>query len=349
MELYVFDRAAGLMGVVDDAFSVRWRRKYFEPGEAEVHVPAERDRIELLAEGRILKRRDRVEAAIIEGVAIDGTDLTVTGRMLSSLLDRAILRKTHRCTGPLEEIMLQLAEEEGGRVLPELTAAEPEEGSTGPEAALQITYQNLLAVEERLARAAGLGFRVRFDAPGAMVFEVYRGVDRSTAQQARPVVIFSDEFGNLADPRYTKSAVNFKNKAYVAGEGEGADRIVEIVDETAGEEAREVYVDARQLRREEGVTEAEYRALLGQKGREALASHVRVESFEGGGDAVGNFLYRADWDLGDIVTVQYARLGITLHARVTEVEEVCEGGVTTYTPVFGTPLPEKLQIGDETV
>ena len=127
-----------------------------------------------------------------------------------------------------------------------LTAAEPEEGSTGPEAALQITYQNLLTVEERLARAAGLGFRVRFDAPGTMVFEVCRGVDHSILQQERPVVIFSDEFGNLADPKYTKSTVNFKNRAYVAGEGEGTDRIVEIIDAPTGEEVREVYVDARQ-------------------------------------------------------------------------------------------------------
>ena len=65
MELYVYDRTAGLVDVLEQTTSVRWRRRYFEPGEVEVHVPATRTNWELLAEGRILRRTDRDEAAII--------------------------------------------------------------------------------------------------------------------------------------------------------------------------------------------------------------------------------------------------------------------------------------------
>lgn len=249
MELYIYDRAVGLMGVLEAATSIRWRRRYFEPGEVEVHVPATRENVGLLAEGRVIRRTDRVEAVIIEGIAVDGDDLGVTGRMLSFLLERAILSKRYTLKGTAEQAMLALVPE-GARVVPELTAGE-ETNIGGGAVELQATYKNLLTVEERLSKASGLGFRVRYE-PGVMTFEVYAGTDRSVLQQERPVVIFSDEFGNLADPKYTKTSSGYKNKAYVAGEGEGADRTVVVVDLSEGEEVRELYVDARDLQKDEG-------------------------------------------------------------------------------------------------
>ena len=37
-----------------------------------------------------------------------------------------------------------------------------------------------------------------------------------------------------------------------------------------------------------------------------------------------------------------------MHERVTEIEEVYEKGAATYTPTFGSALPEKLNLGDDT-
>lgn len=345
MELYIYDRATGLVDVLEAATSIRWRRRYFEPGEMEVHVPATRENLELLAEGRIIRRTDRVEAAVIEGITVDGDDLGVTGRMLSSLLERAILSRRYMLKGTAEQAMLALIPE-GTRVVPELTAAK-ETGIGGGTVELQATYKNLLAVEERLSRVSGFGFRVRYE-PGAMTFEVYAGMDRSVLQQERPVVIFSDEFGNLADPKYIGMSTGYKNKAYVAGEGEGTDRTVVVVDLSEGEEVRELYVDARDLQRDENITDEEYQAMLYQRGLEKLAEQQRVESFEGTGESIENFAYTDDWDLGDIVTVYHAALGLIMHERVTEVEEVYEGGIFTFTPVFGSALPETLNLGDDT-
>ena len=115
-----------------------------------------------------------------------------------------------------------------------------------------------------------------------MTFVVFQGTDRSVQQSERPVVIFSDEFGNLAAPKYTKTSVDYKNKAYVAGQGEGDDRVVVIVDLTDGEEARELYVDAKDIQQEEGVTAEEYEALLRQRGLEKLAECPKVEKLRGG-------------------------------------------------------------------
>ena len=345
MELYIYDRAVGLLGVLEAATSIRWRRRYFEPGEVEIHLPATRENIELLAEGRIIRRTDRVESAIIEGVALDGDDLGVTGRMLSSILERAILSKRYTLKGTAEQAMLAMIPE-GTRVVPELTAA-VDSGTGGGAVEMQATYKNLLTVEERLAKAYGLGFRVRYE-PGVMTFEVYAGTDHSALQKERPVVIFSDEFGNLANPKYTRTSTGYKNKAYVAGEGEGTDRTVVVVDLSAGEEILELYVDARDIQRGDGVSDEDYRAMLYQRGLEMLAERQRVESFEGTGESIENFAYMTDWDLGDIVTVYHADLGLIMHERVTEVEEVYEGGIFTFTPVFGSALPETLNLGDDT-
>lgn len=345
MDLYIYDRELGLQGIVDATTSVRWRRKYFEPGEVEIHLPATKENLALMAEGRVIRRVDRKEAAIIEGVDVDGEDLSVTGKMLSSILGRAILSKRYTLRGTAEAAMLAIIEE-GTRVVPELIAA-AEAGVGDATVDVQATYKNLLTVEQRLSKASGLGFRVLYE-PGVMTFEVYAGVDRSVQQTERPMVIFSDEFGNLAAPRYTKTSVDYKNKAYVAGAGEGDARTVVIVDLSAGEEVRELYVDAKDIQMEDGVTDEEYKALLYQRGLEKLAECPRVENFEGDGEDVENFAYMVDWDLGDIVTVQYTHLGITMHERVTEIEEVYEKGAATYTPTFGSALPEKLNLGDDT-
>ena len=341
----MYDREDGLVDVLEQTTSIRWRRKYFEPGEIEIHVPATKEYRELLSEGRILRRTDRDESAIIEQVEISDDDLAVTGRMLSSLLERAILSQRYTLHLTPERAMLALIPE-GTRVVPELEAAQAAGvGSTEP-IDMQATYQNLLKVEEKLGHASGLGFRVLFE-PGTMIFQVYSGTDRTVSQKVRPFVLFSDEFGNLTAPRYTKTSKNYRNRAYVAGAGEGDDRVVVVVDLSDGEEIRELYVDARDIQREEGTTDEDYQALLYQRGLEQLAGCQRVESFEGDGEDVPNFQYRVDWDLGDIVSVQYTRLGITMHERITEVEEVYESGVFTFTPTFGSPLPETLDLGDD--
>ena len=40
MDLYILDPDINLQGVIDGYSSLRWRRRFFEPGEMELHVPA---------------------------------------------------------------------------------------------------------------------------------------------------------------------------------------------------------------------------------------------------------------------------------------------------------------------
>lgn len=350
MDLYILDPDINLQGVIDGYSSLRWRRRYFEPGEIELHCPATAENLALLRPENIIHRLDRQEAAIIEGVTVEGTDngdeITATGRMGSSMLDRRIITPTINFTGTVEDAMRKIVSDNAitARPLPHLVLGDA--AGLTPTCTFQATGKGVLAVCTALARSAMLGFRCRLDVPGKRwVFEVYDGVDHSVTQHDRPYVLFSDEFRNIVNPKYEINTTGAANYAYVAGQDSGENRVVVTVDQTGGEPRRELWVDARDLQQAEGQTLDDYKAQLTQRGVEKLAETARVENFSADAVDTENFRYLTDWDLGDIVS--FEKWGIRIDQRITEVEEVDEGGVFTVTPVCGNPLPETLDLGDD--
>lgn len=353
MDLYIYNQDIELQGVLDGYSSLRWRRRFFESGEFELHCKASAANIALLREGNIIHRLDRQEAGIIEGITIatanaGGEEITVTGRMGSSMLERRIIMPTINFTGAVESAMRKAVSDNAvaARPLPHLALGEFIELT--PTCTFQSRGKSVLALCTSLGTASGLGFRVRLDIPGRLwLFEVYQGADRSVTQSAGPYVLFSDEFGNISEPKYTLNTTNYANYAYVAGEGDGSARTIIEVDQTGGEPRRELWVDARDLQRdaENSETEPSYIARLQQRGLEKLAEAARAESFEAAAVSTDNFEYLIDWDLGDIVS--FEKWGLRLDRRITEVEEVDENGVFTVTPVCGTPLPETLDLGSD--
>lgn len=352
MDLYILNPDIELQGVIDGYSSLRWRRRFFAPGEFELHASATDSNIALLREGNIVHRLDRQEAGIIEGITIATTDtggdeITATGRMGSSMLDRRAVTPTINFTGAVEAAMRKVVSDNAitARPLPHLVLGDT--AGLAQTCSFRATGKNTLSVCTALGKAAALGFRVRLDVPGRQwIFEVYDGTDRSVTQHDRPYVLFSGEYGNIDGPTYTCDSTGYANYAYVAGQGEGSARVIVAVDQTDGGERRELWVDARDLQQADGQSATDYQAQLRQRGMEKLAEAARSESFSAAAVDTGNFAYLADWDLGDIVS--FERWGIRLDQRITEVEEVDESGVVTITPTCGSPLPETLDLGDDT-
>lgn len=171
-----------------------------------------------------------------------------------------------------------------------------------------------------------------------LLFEAYQGRDLSKDQSANPRVVLTD--ASLLSPTYTWDSSIHKNLAYVY-----TDTQVLTVDSSNGEERRELWVNGNDINPEDYPTTAAYTAALIQRGIDRLAELPIAESFESGLQATANG-YKTAWDLGDIVTVRMTRWNKTASARVTEVEEIYEGGTAEIIPVLGSPLPEKLMIGD---
>ena len=413
MELYIYNPDIELQGVIDGYSSLRWRRRFFEPGEFELHAPASAENITLLTEGNIVHRLDRLEAGIIEGIAIatadsGGDEITATGRMGSSMLDQRIVIPTINFSGAVEMAMHKIVSDNAilARPLPYLTLGETV-GLT-PSCTFQATYKTVLAVCEALGKAAPLGFRIRLDVPSRKwVFECYAGVDRSAGQTERPQVVFCSENDNIDKPSYAHNSTGYANYAIIGGEGEGTARTIVEVDQTGGKQRRELWIDAKDLTSKTdteedftgdastavytlsrtpqsissvtvggeaanytqsgnaitlstvpavgaaivvsysyALTAEEYVAALTQRGLEKLAEATRAESFSADALNTGNYAYLTDWDLGDIVS--FEKWGLRLDQRITEVEEVDEGGVVIVTPTCGSPLPETLDLGDDT-
>ena len=352
VDLYILSPDIELQGVIDGYSSLRWRRRFFEPGEFELHCPASAENLALLQEGNIIHRLDRGEAGIIEGFAIatadtGGDEITATGRMGSSMLDRRAITPTINFTGTVEGAMRKAVSDNAIAVRPLSHLVLGNASGLTPECTFQATGKTVLTVCEALGKAAPLGFKTRLDVPGRQwIFEVYAGTDRSAGQTERPQVVFCSDNDNIDKPSYTRDSTGYANYAYVAGQGEGGDRVIVEVDQTGGGERRELWVDARDLQQTDGQSDAEYQAQLTQRGLEKLAEATRSESFTAGAVDTGNYAYLTDWDLGDIVS--FTKWGIRLDERITEVEEVDEGGVVTITPTCGSPLPETLDLGDDT-
>lgn len=101
-----------------------------------------------------------------------------------------------------------------------------------------------------------------------------------------------------------------------------------------------MFVDARDLRMEDEnqnpISEPVYRAMLKQRGKEKKASWVVVENVDCEISVYNKSLvYKQDYDLGDISTVQYTGLGITVEKRITECIETWEDNTLSVNTIFG--------------
>lgn len=176
-----------------------------------------------------------------------------------------------------------------------------------------------------LSKISGLGWGVYLDIENKQfIFEVFEGNNLSTEQTILPPKIFSSEYDNVINKNYITSDIDFKNVAIVAGQGEGINREIKIVNnELTGLERKELFVDARDIKENESLID---------RGNIKLAEKQSIQTFEC--ETINNG-YIDEWDLGDIVTVLDKELGYLEHTRVIGVQESYEGGEVIIEPTFG--------------
>ena len=87
-----------------------------------------------------------------------------------------------------------------------------------------------------------------------------------------------------------------------------------------------------------------YLSKITARGNEKLAEYGAVEAMDAQTKPFVNFVYREDYDLGDIVTVKKKMWGIEMDKRITEIQEIFENGGFDIVPTFGDPLPEKVDL-----
>ena len=146
---------------------------------------------------------------------------------------------------------------------------------------------------------------------------------------------------------YSKTKT-YKNFAYVAGAGEGKDRIVTTVDiRKAGEPLKELYVDARDLQdiddKGNKIPMEKYLPTLVQRGKEKLSEYTVIEELEAKANLDSVLKYKMDYNLGDIVEFIDNEIGVNAALRIVAINEEIEDGKRELAIVFGK---ERLTLKD---
>lgn len=355
MELRIYDDGLNLVGITENQNSIIWNRKYYEVGNFTIEAPIDANNINIFKIGNVVWFHGAKEAGVIESVLLTKTKdfdkIVIEGRFLESYMDRRIVWGTLTYSGSnVVDVMWDVlyTQTRGNREIPLLFRGDVPQ-TNGGIVTMQTSHKNVLTLEERLARSSALGYRFRPDfSEKKIYFDVYSGVDHSSSQQERSQVVFSEEFANLLEATYQESDQLLKTVARVGGEGEGSSRqfVVAGNDNLSGLARREMFVDADDISSEE-MTPAEYTQALLRRGTDKMQENRYSSMFEAVANPYGNFTYKVDYDLGDIVTIKKKMWGVSDHKRLTEVTETYANGATMIVPVFGDPLPETIDWSDD--
>lgn len=382
-ELYFLDRALSVtVGPIDDFISLVWEERYGACGSFTLVLPMKRDILAGALSSDYLEVRGRhglgrVEKISYSGGSGEGT-MTVSGRMAESLLaDRIIPRGTvvsgTLCAALEAVVTANAGEGAAERAIPHLTvrAADPLLDDSGIPLSVEDRVHGRQLDEwlyETLG-AFGASYRIEPDYElGKLVFTIYRGIDRTQTQEENSFAVFSASFSTSGAFEFLSDSTDARNFAYIFGEGEGDARVSVILDLRSDEDEplRELYVDARDLRSDDGgyqMSAQAYRNLLLSRGRQRLQQHAAVMRISGaaaaytetdgdmtyngipawggalapiGGTVSSSMICGVHYDLGDLCDIADEASGIMISERVTEIVYIYEGSRVRVEPRFGT-------------
>lgn len=361
LNVYRNDYQAGTylerIGIIDDESSVIWTRKYYAPGNFEIHVPNTEVNREILSDANrdftdiLIGMTGKKDAGIVEYMKIEegseASEITLKGRFCTALLDRHIIKGTYYANN----ILCEQAAKDIIAFSPFVSQKKITEGSiasTGKKVTFQATYKNILEHLEKVAEYATCGIEVLPDLQNKrFTFNFYQGKDRTGADASVPKAIFSEDFENVNDAVYEFDKSNERTYEYVGGQGEGDARvIVQTGSVTDVLLRKERFYNASGESKSDTDTDAQYKSRLVQKGNEDLESYAVTESFDCDTGADVNFVYGEDYDLGDVVLVKKKAWGMSKRLRITEITETYENGGRVISPTFGTPIPETISWED---
>jgi hypothetical protein len=318
MELYIFNHNRKMSGVIEAYEYLRWTRRYSGCGSFELKAIATETNLALLQIGNILWKNDDEEAGLIEFVELTGGEqefITVSGRFATSFLSRRIVWGTEILSGDLGVAAGQLL---NSNLITPADSARRIAGITYTPTVLdvavntQVSYKNLMDTVTELCDTADVGIKTVFDPnAGTFTVQLYQGYDTHS--------IFSKEYENIIDQVFTRSAADYASLALVGGEGEGSERTLVTTGNGSGEERYEIFVDAKDLRTEDFPDS--YADALNFRGQQKLAEQAMVQAFDVTVNQYGNLKYKTDFDVGSKIQALSKHWGVSLTARITEIEE----------------------------
>ena len=181
------------------------------------------------------------------------------------------------------------------------------------------------------------------------------GVDRRRGNGLN-TVIFSKPLSNIKRVSYSYNSESDMNVAYIAGEGEGAERKwYEIQKDSENKKSawnrEELWIDARDIQSEgeddTTLTDEEYNKLIEQRVYEKFQENAVMDEYSATVNEYNQrYVYMRDYDLGDWVTIQDRDLGIEIDAQIVEVTTTLQNNETINDITFEYGKANKTEIKD---
>ncbi|MYX18867.1 hypothetical protein GTY77_02075 [Streptomyces sp. SID8380] len=338
----ILDTDFNLLGEIDNYESLQLTRRFYRPGEFEMHIQIGKRHTDQLLHDRVIYINNQPhKSGIIRYREITQDDsgietLIVRGPTLGGVLDQRIIVTDNydRIRGPAETVMKHYVTNHlissiyPDRNIPVFSVAP--NLLRGKETPWQSRFEPLDHVMQEIAEWCDIGWLVRLNFQSKKwVFDVLPGRNLTAGQNMLPRVIFSHDYDNIQSQQYVDSKLQYKNAGYAGGKGEDEDRLIQLVGGGVGLNRREVFLDC---------SSAENAAELIEIGEQKLSEAKPNVTYNGMILNTNSFLYEEDWDLGDIVTLQNQNWNLTMDSRITEVKEIYEPA-SKIEIVLGNELP----------
>lgn len=276
MELYIlsprYDEEGALVaydtvGMIDEAESVLWQKRYNDAGQCEIYIPCSAEMFSLLSRGNYVFRYDddmfckietpEIETDVENGDYIISTANDIAKVILSGRIVRWNIVYSGTVLGFLEKLVTdnvinpsQAQRKIANFELYEMTAAERAEFTERIN--VSAFTNDLYALIQTTCKTYGYGFRVFYNIETQkLVYRVFKGKNKAS-ESGSEYIEFSPTYANILTSHYKEDESNYKNVAYVSYKAaDEAIHLLSVYDgmddglpEPTGEARKEVYVDA---------------------------------------------------------------------------------------------------------
>lgn len=334
MEVYALNSSFDVVTVCIPYTNLQWSRKYYEAGDYSMQVPA----YAYDPAWAYIGTADRPELGIVQKIEYDsegGATVQVSGFFAEKMLD-------DRCCFP--RYVGNASTTEGAciaifdRYAKGLGIAKGAANSPmlGDRTRSDFADDELGRKLYSILKTREMSQRVAYDyVSSKLVWSVWQGLDRTQSQEANPWYAFTSEFGNVSRENANIDASAVKNYCIIPAKEDdnGKETVTVTVDWTNGSAKKEIVLDKRSSKPEEGQSLEDFKAALYQEGVEKLTELTVIEDVEIENADASDYL--SDYDLGDKCSVIISDIGKQMDARIVEIDEVFKASGHSVSLVFG--------------